>query len=70
MPIHEFICDQCGHQFEEFFRQTEKIPNRTECPHCETKTATRLPSAHGGYSMSSGGSSTRPSKAGSFRGRK
>ncbi len=65
VPIREFICLDCGHEFEALTYSYEKEP--AECPHCETNHTEQLVSAHGGYSMSSGGSSTRPRGAGAFR---
>lgn len=69
MPIYEYMCDECGHIFEELRKYSAESSGRDkiECPHECGKTASKLPSAHGGYSMSSGGSSTRPKRAGSFK---
>ena len=63
-PIYEFQCRSCGHIFEEIVYALEgTIP----CPQCESGKTDKLVSAHGGYQMSSGGSSTRPRRAGAFR---
>lgn len=64
-PIREFICGDCAHQFEEIVHGDESV----QCPHCESGKVHKLISAHGGYSMSSGGSSTRPKGVGSFKGK-
>ena len=40
MPIHEFACQQCGHQFETLVRSSSSTP---ECPQCHsTELAKRL----------------------------
>lgn len=43
MPIYEFMCNQCGHQHDEYIRYNPDIV-AIDCPHCETKTSYRLPS--------------------------
>lgn len=66
MPIYEFLCKDCGHVFDELVKDRDK---KVACPHCETDRTEKLISAHGGYNMASGGSSTRPRQAGAFRGK-
>jgi putative FmdB family regulatory protein len=67
VPIREFICLDCGHEFETLVRADDPP---ADCPHCEKNHTEQLISAFGGYSMASGGSSTRPRQAGAFRGKK
>ena len=40
MPIYEYACSACGHQFEEWQKMTDK-PVRT-CPKCKAKKVERL----------------------------
>jgi putative FmdB family regulatory protein len=40
MPIYEYACRACGHQFEEWQKITDK-PVRT-CPKCKAKKVERL----------------------------
>jgi len=40
MPTYEYVCDSCGHEFEQFQAITAK-PLRV-CPRCGKKTAKRL----------------------------
>jgi putative FmdB family regulatory protein len=40
MPIYEYRCDGCGHQFEEFQKITD-APVRT-CPECGRRKVRRL----------------------------
>ena len=40
MPIYEYACSACGHQFEEWQKITDK-PVRT-CPKCKAKKVERL----------------------------
>jgi putative FmdB family regulatory protein len=41
MPIYEYKCEDCGHQFETLVRGNEEI----NCPKCKGKNLTRLLSA-------------------------
>ena len=68
MPIYEYLCLKCGHQFDNLELPSES--GNAQCPHCESYNCEKLLSAHGGYQMSSGGGSTRPKSAGSFRSKK
>src|SRR5215510_15391541 len=40
MPIYEYACSACGHQFEEWQKITDK-PVKT-CPKCKAKKVERL----------------------------
>jgi len=40
MPIYEYLCQACGHQFEEWQKITDK-PVRT-CPKCKARKVERL----------------------------
>jgi len=40
MPIYEYACSACGHQFEEWQKMADK-PVRT-CPKCKAKKVERL----------------------------
>lgn len=46
MPIYEYICTNCNHQFDEFQTMTE-LPLRT-CPKCGKDTLKRLIGAGSG----------------------
>lgn len=51
MPIYEYTCRKCGHDFEALVpRPTAKAP----CPECGSKKVTKRMSAPGGFSMSAG----------------
>lgn len=46
MPIYEYMCDRCGHEFEVLLRTSEEKP---ACPACNAQQLTRklsLPVAH------------------------
>jgi putative FmdB family regulatory protein len=63
MPIYEFICRDCGHEFEEI---SSYDAGSVTCPHCETNRVEKLMSSPGGYHINgSNGASTRPKAAGS-----
>jgi putative FmdB family regulatory protein len=40
MPIYEYLCNKCGHQFEEMQRITDE-PIKT-CPKCRKRSVERL----------------------------
>lgn len=41
MPIYEFVCDKCGHQFEQLFAsmQQRSLPS---CPKCQGPTKKQI----------------------------
>lgn len=65
-PLNDYQCSVCGHiQYDEYRKERS---NKIECPHCETLTADRLPSAHGGYAISGNNSaSVTPKGSKSFK---
>lgn len=63
MPIRDLLCRECQMEWEELVREGE----RPTCTKCDSLDIEVLPALVGGYQMSSGGSSTRPKRAGSFR---
>lgn len=66
MPIYEFRCPSCGHQFEQLvFRSTET--EEIACPRCGSTDITRLLSAFAsgpGSRASDGSSSCGPGSFG------
>jgi putative FmdB family regulatory protein len=40
MPVYEYACDKCGHEFEREQRITE--PPVKTCPHCRARRVRRL----------------------------
>ena len=52
MPIYEYACSACGHQFEEWQKITDK-PVRT-CPKCKAKKVDKLIS-HTSFQLKGGG---------------
>jgi putative FmdB family regulatory protein len=38
MPLYEYACQECGHQFEELVRDGERV----ECPACHAEKLERL----------------------------
>ena len=61
MPIYEYVCDRCEHEFEKLvFNSSEKIG----CPKCKAQKVSRKMSA---FAFSSGGKfkSTASSSCGS-----
>lgn len=64
MPIRDFNCRACDYTWERLVVGNEEPQ---ACPNCESTAISRLPSMVGGYKMNSGGGSTRPRQAGSFK---
>jgi putative FmdB family regulatory protein len=52
MPIYEYACGACGHQFEEWQKMSDK-PIRT-CPKCKAKKVEKLIS-HTSFTLKGGG---------------
>lgn len=45
MPIYEYVCDQCGEQFDKLFLSIKRIPDEIECPQCQSIDVQRVMSA-------------------------
>ena len=45
MPMYEFVCQQCDHQFEELVSLSDK--NLPKCPKCQSDQVKKLMSACG-----------------------
>lgn len=76
MPIYEYACDSCGHQFEKLVRIGAEAP---PCPECEGAEVRKRVSASGfilkgsgwykdHYGLKSGGSKESSSSGGSSTG--
>jgi putative FmdB family regulatory protein len=42
MPIYEYTCRSCGHEFEAFFRGSAAVVRTTACPSCSSPEVERL----------------------------
>lgn len=51
MPIYEYICSDCNHQFEALVRNSGETPACPECKstHLKRKLSTFSPSVHAGH---------------------
>jgi putative FmdB family regulatory protein len=68
MPIYEYVCDDCGAQYE---RLVMKQDAAITCPNCASEKNTiqlSVFAAHGNGSKASGGSSSGSSSSGSMPG--
>ncbi|MBU8871211.1 MAG: zinc ribbon domain-containing protein [Gemmatimonadales bacterium] len=54
MPLYEFTCKKCGHNFEELISLSELESNQINCPACKSK---RLERGFSGFATGSGSSS-------------
>lgn len=52
MPIYEYRCQACGHEFEAMQKMSDDA--LTECPHCKKQELKKLISA-GGFQLKGGG---------------
>ena len=64
MPIYEFKCKNCGHEFEIITRASASKEDVT-CPKCQTKNPDRLMSSFSAGSASSGSGFSAASSCGS-----
>ena len=58
MPIHEYECEKCKHQFEILTLKLSEVKDKVECPNCKAEVDKRNMSAGGfvihGYNSSNG----------------
>lgn len=66
MPLREYLCNNCEHQYEEFITSQDPEVYRTNTCRCG-KQAKLLPAMIGGYSGNMGPSSTRPKNSTSMK---
>jgi putative FmdB family regulatory protein len=76
MPIYEYRCAKCSHDFDRFFTSHKKMTEtKVVCPHCASKRVKRLISAprvrsgDGGFGDDSGDDAP-PSASSGLMGRK
>ena len=53
MPIFEFICQKCGHEFEQLVRKSSEN-NQVECPECHSTNLEEKVSGFASLSTSGG----------------
>ncbi len=56
MPIYEFVCEDCGHEFETLLRNRDEVAG-LKCPKCESAKLKRLMSVAATVVKDSGASS-------------
>lgn len=61
MPLYEFTCKKCGHNFEELVSLSDLSEGKVKCPACSSKRIERgfssfATGGSGGYSGSLAGS--------------
>ena len=68
MPLFEFTCKKCGHNFEELISLTELESGQIHCPACRSKRVERGFSAFatGSDSMGGGGITSGGCGSGGF----
>jgi len=60
MPIYEFVCQDCEHEFETLVRNREEA-EEVHCPKCQSPRTKRLMSVTGAIITDGGGGSAKPS---------
>lgn len=55
MPLYEFTCRKCGHNFEELYSLAEVAAGAVHCPACKSKRVEKGFSAFATGGDSSGG---------------
>lgn len=56
MPIYEYVCNQCGHRFEQLV-PSGTVTEEIACPSCRKRNARKVMSTFGiGRSAGTGGS--------------
>ncbi len=63
MPLFEFTCKKCGHQFEELLTVSEMESGKLKCPACQSKRVER-----GFSSFATGGDAGSGGLGGGFGG--
>ncbi len=59
MPIYEFVCEDCKHEFETLLRKREEAED-VRCPQCRSPRTKRLMSVTGAI-ITDGGGGSKPS---------
>ncbi len=60
MPIYEFVCQDCEHEFETLVKNREEVDS-LRCPQCNSPRIKRLMSVTGAIITDGGGASPKPS---------
>ena len=42
MPTYDFICEDCGHEFEAIMSMSAHAKGRPACPQCKSKNTAQL----------------------------
>ncbi len=66
MPIYEFVCEDCGTEFEELLRKRDEA-SQVKCKECGSQRVKRLMSVVSSVVKESGGSEDRPRVAETHR---
>ncbi|MGQ9462958.1 MAG: FmdB family zinc ribbon protein [Candidatus Fervidibacter sp.] len=62
MPVYEFQCNRCGHEFEDLVSLRDLEEGKVECPNCGSKDVRRKLSLFA--TRSTGGSARESSSCG------
>ncbi len=61
MPLYEYSCEKCGHQFEKLMQMKSRDKSEVACPQCGSDEVRRLLSTFAIGKSSSSGSASGPS---------
>lgn len=57
MPMYEYACAKCGHQFEKLVKSASQRDDAVECPQCASKKTARKLSVFAAVGTAAGGDS-------------
>ena len=60
MPIYEFVCKDCEHEFETLLKSRDEV-GEVRCPKCQSPRIERLMSVTGAIITNGGGGQAKPS---------
>jgi len=67
MPLYEYQCDDCGHNFEKLVRFSDPKVNKPVCPDCQSDNTHKRLSTIAAFSAGQAQSSASCTSSGPFR---
>lgn len=67
MPIYEYHCSDCGHDFDKLVRFSDPKLNSPECPDCNSENTLKRLSTVAAFTKASSAASSNCASSGPFR---
>ena len=67
MPIYEYHCSDCGHDFDKLVRFSDPKLNSPECPDCNSENTLKRLSTVAAFTKASSTASSNCASSGPFR---